>query len=54
MFKPSTNCRPPHLNVDILRNEIHKAGLIGKLGIASGEELIRWYERVAPECSAGI
>lgn len=42
MFKPSTNCRPPHLNVDVLRNEMHKAGLIQRLGLQSGEQLVSW------------
>ena len=27
MFKPSQACRPPHLNVDNLRDEMHQASL---------------------------
>ena len=27
MFKPSAACRPPHLNVDVLRNEV-RAGCV--------------------------
>lgn len=42
MFKPSTNCRPPHLNVDVLRNEMHKAGLVQRLGMHTGDELVTW------------
>jgi hypothetical protein len=34
--------RPPHLNVDVLRNEMHKAGLIQRLGLQTGDELVRW------------
>lgn len=42
MFKPSTSCRPPHLNVDVLRNEMHKAGLVQRLGMHTGDELVTW------------
>lgn len=31
MFKPSRSCRPPHVNVDVLRAEIHKSGVLAKL-----------------------
>jgi len=27
------NCRPPRLNMDVLRNELHKAELITKLQV---------------------
>ena len=26
MFKPSHGCRPPHINVDVLREELHRDG----------------------------
>lgn len=31
MFKPSRACRPPHVNVDVLRDEIHKSGILRHL-----------------------
>ncbi|KAJ8598802.1 hypothetical protein CTAYLR_008660 [Chrysophaeum taylorii] len=31
MFKPSRQCRAPHLNLDVLRDEIHKAGVLARL-----------------------
>jgi len=46
MFKPSQNCRPPHLNVDLLRNEMHKAGVLERHSIGSSDELLKWLEEV--------
>ena len=28
MFKPSQRCRAPHMNVDVLRNEMHEVLLL--------------------------
>ena len=44
MFKPSHGCRPPHLNVDVLRAEMHKAELIERNKIKSAEQLVDWIE----------
>ncbi|KAL1515212.1 hypothetical protein AB1Y20_004273 [Prymnesium parvum] len=44
MFKPSHNCRPPHVNVDVLRNKIFQANIIRDKGIKSSEELLAWLE----------
>jgi hypothetical protein len=44
MFKPSHGCRPPHVNVDMLREQMHKAELISQHGIGSAEELVEWIE----------
>ena len=44
MFKASQNCRPPHLNVDVLRAEMHRAELLSRHRIKSTEELIQWIE----------
>lgn len=45
MFKPSHGCRPPHLNVDVLRNEMHKADLLRRHVISTEEELLAWLEK---------
>ena len=37
MFKPSHNCRPPHLNVDVLREHMHKAELISRLKVGDAD-----------------
>lgn len=42
MFKPSQNCRAPHLNVDTLRDELHRARVIDRADIASPEDLVKW------------
>lgn len=33
MFKPSHACRPPHLNVDVLREEVHKADVLSRFQV---------------------
>ena len=47
MFKPSTSCRAPHLNVDALRNELHKAALLQRRDISSSAELVAWLLQAA-------
>ena len=44
MFKPSHGCRPPHINVDVMREEMHRADLLARESIASAEELVQWLE----------
>lgn len=44
MFKASHNCRAPHVNVDVLREQMHKAELLGRLGVKTAEQLIEWIE----------
>ena len=45
MFKESHNCRTPHMNVDKLRDELHKSGLIEKLKFEQPEQLFAWLEQ---------
>lgn len=33
MFRPSQQCRPPHLNVDVLRDEIWQSDLLDKVPV---------------------
>jgi len=42
MFKPSPNCRPPHVNVDTLRDELHRARVVERLRVESPDGLLRW------------
>ena len=28
MFRPSRSCRPPHLNIDLLRDELFRSGCV--------------------------
>ena len=39
MFKPSRNCRAPHLNVDALRDELFQARVVDGVG---GDKLLDW------------
>ena len=34
MFKASANCRAPHVNIDMLRNELHAADVLVYLPIS--------------------
>ena len=52
MFKPSHSCRPPHLNVDVLRAEMHRAELISRHGLATSEQLLEWVEGANAELGA--
>ena len=42
MFKPSQRCRPPHLNVDNLRDAIFASGLLKRHKIKSKTSLLKW------------
>ena len=44
MFKPSHACRPPHLNVDVLRTELFKAEVLSRHALKSADELVDWIE----------
>jgi len=52
MFKPSQNCRPPHVNVDVLRTEMHRVGLVEKVRAESADELVAWLEARNAELGA--
>ena len=52
MFKPSHGCRPPHVNVDVLREEMHRAQLLRREGLTTAEQLIGWIEARNEELSA--
>ena len=40
MFSPSTRCRPPHLNVDVLRDDLYQAKIVDRLQLRSSAELL--------------
>ena len=40
MFKPSSKCRPPHINIDNFREEIFQSGLVEKYKVKSSDELL--------------
>lgn len=42
MFKPSQRCRPPHLNVDNLRDAIFTANILKNHSITSSSALYDW------------
>jgi hypothetical protein len=42
MFKPSQRCRPPHLNVDNLRDAIFAAGVLNRHSFKSHKALVDW------------
>ncbi len=43
MFKPSRRCLSPHLNIDVLRNELHKSGLLAHQSLKDETQL---YDRL--------
>jgi hypothetical protein len=45
MFKPSQNCRPPHVNIDVLRDEIYQSGFALRKSVKSAAELVDAIER---------
>lgn len=51
MFKPSLKCKPPHVNADLLRDEVFQADIIGRRGLKSVDELLdvvsEWNKKVA-------
>jgi hypothetical protein len=44
MFRPSQQCRAPHLNIDNLRDAIFAADVIPRHNLKSSEELQAWIE----------
>eukprot|EP00908_Phaeocystis_cordata_P008251 Transcript_18912.p1 GENE.Transcript_18912~~Transcript_18912.p1 ORF type:complete len:447 (+),score=207.07 Transcript_18912:120-1460(+) len=44
MFKSSAKCRAPHINVDVLRNELHAAKVLSRHELSSTEQLLQWLE----------
>lgn len=46
MFKPTSRCKIPHLNADVLRDDIFSNGIISTRGITSTEELLTYLESV--------
>mmetsp|Transcript_30875 Transcript_30875/g.46873 ORF Transcript_30875/g.46873 Transcript_30875/m.46873 type:complete len:373 (+) Transcript_30875:141-1259(+) len=42
MFKPSQQCRAPHLNIDNLRDSLHAAEILKKHSIKSTKGLVEW------------
>eukprot|EP00547_Thalassionema_nitzschioides_P007658 CAMPEP_0194219812 /NCGR_PEP_ID=MMETSP0156-20130528/26927_1 /TAXON_ID=33649 /ORGANISM="Thalassionema nitzschioides, Strain L26-B" /LENGTH=370 /DNA_ID=CAMNT_0038949615 /DNA_START=87 /DNA_END=1199 /DNA_ORIENTATION=+ len=44
MFKPSQQCRAPHLNIDNLRDSLHAAEILKKHSLKSTKALVEWIE----------
>lgn len=44
MFKPSSRCRKPHLNIDNLRDELYQSNILETIGLTTDEELYQWME----------
>ena len=42
MFKPSTACKPPHVNLDALRDKLHQLDVMAAHGLSDGAELLGW------------
>ena len=42
MFKPSSACRTPHMNIDNLRDELFQSGVVAKKGFKTDEDLLAW------------
>ena len=46
MFSPSQNCRSPHVNVDVCRNDIFESELLQNQGITSTDMLLKTIESI--------
>jgi hypothetical protein len=48
MFKPSSRCKPPHLNADVLRDDLFQSGFLQRHPVAarSSSGLLRLLARV--------
>lgn len=48
MFKPSSRCKPPHLNVDVLRDDLYQSGFLARHSpqAATAQQLLDLLERV--------
>ena len=42
MFSSSQKCRSPHVNVDVLRQDLFDAGIVAELGLAQEGALLDW------------
>lgn len=42
MFKASTNCRLPHVNIDNLRDTLFKSNVVGRTGVSTADQLVEW------------
>ena len=52
MFKPSHGCRPPHVNVDVMREEMHRAELLSREKLTTADQLVSWLEERNAELAA--
>ena len=39
MFKPSSACRTPHMNIDNLRDELFQAGIVTRKGFQTDDQV---------------
>lgn len=46
MFKPSSRCKPPHLNVDVLRDDLFQSDFLPRHGVRSAADLLALLDRV--------
>lgn len=46
MFKPSSRCKPPHLNVDVLRDDLFQSEFLPRHDVKSAAELLALLEGV--------
>mmetsp|Transcript_4123 Transcript_4123/g.6889 ORF Transcript_4123/g.6889 Transcript_4123/m.6889 type:complete len:453 (-) Transcript_4123:84-1442(-) len=46
MFKPSSRCKPPHLNADVLRDDLFQSEFLSRHDVRSAEDLRRLLDSV--------
>ena len=46
MFKPSSRCKPPHLNVDVLRDDLFQSEFLSRHDVCSAEDLRRLLDSI--------
>ena len=46
MFKPSSRCKPPHLNVDVLRDDLFQSDFLPRHSVGSAAELLALLDKV--------
>lgn len=54
MFKPSSRCKPPHLNIDVTRDELFQSGALSRSGAKTTEEFYNYLKHVNTKLGAKL
>mmetsp|Transcript_27577 Transcript_27577/g.35826 ORF Transcript_27577/g.35826 Transcript_27577/m.35826 type:complete len:325 (+) Transcript_27577:1-975(+) len=51
MFKVSSRCLPPHVNIDNLRDDLYQARIINRQNVTSSDQLLEWIVQMNTQLS---